>query len=147
MVTCLVGIIGASPAGIGISAVLLTLQPLLLPLMLISCIPLWYANTRNGAAYYRFAHRMAPSDRLRRYLAGLLHLREPAKEVKAFELVDFLRARYERLYDERISDLRAVARERLLRSVRATAAASLFILAALALVGLLSANKHFSVAS
>lgn len=147
MVTGLVGIIGASTAGIGISAVLLTLQPLLLPLMLISCIPLWYANTRNGAAYYRFAHRIAPSDRLRRYLAGLLHLREPAKEVKAFELADFLRARYEQLYDERISGLRAVARERLLRSVRATAAASLFMLAALALVGLLSANKHFSVAS
>jgi ATP-binding cassette, subfamily B, bacterial len=147
MVTGLVGVVGASATAVGISAVLLTLQPLLLPLMLVSCIPLWYANTHNGAAYYRFMHRMAPSDRLRRYLAGLLHLREPAKEIKAFELAEYVRARYERLYDERISGLRDVARKRLLRSIWATAAASLLLLAALALVGVLSTSKHLSLPS
>jgi ATP-binding cassette, subfamily B, bacterial len=147
MVNGFVGIVGASITIAGISAVLLALQPLLLPLMFASCIPLWYANTHNGATYYEFAREMTQSDRLRQYLATLLHLREPAKEVRAFELADFLRTRYERLYDERISRLRAVVRERLLRSLWATGVASLFMLAALALIVVISDNNHLGLAS
>jgi ATP-binding cassette, subfamily B, bacterial len=147
MVTGFTGLLGTSVAIVGVSAVLLSLQPLLLPLLLASCVPLWYAHKRNAAAYYRFAYGMVSSDRLRRYIATLLRLREPAKEVRAFELAGFLRARYERLYDERIRWLRAVARERLARSLWATLVASLFILGALALIAALYRNDRLSLAS
>lgn len=147
MVTGFTGLIGTSVAILGIGGVLLSLEPLLLPLLFASCFPLWYAHKRNAAAYYQFAYGMIPSDRLRRYLATLLHLREPAKEVRAFQLAGFLRARYERLYDQRIRWLRAVARERMLRSLWATLIASLFIVGALALLAALYSNDRLSLAS
>jgi ATP-binding cassette subfamily B protein len=147
MVTGFIGLLGTSVAIVGIAAVLLSLAPLLLPLLFASCLPLWYAHKRNAAAYYEFAHGMAPFDRLRRYLARLLHLREPAKEVRAFELAGFLRTRYERLYDKRIEQLRAVARERMRRSLWATLVASLFIFGALALIAAQYRNDRLSLAS
>jgi ATP-binding cassette subfamily B protein len=60
---------------------------------------------------------MTPNDRQRYYLQHLLLDRNPAKEVRAFQLAPFLRRRYERLYDEKIAELRGVARRRALRSV------------------------------
>lgn len=147
MVTGFIGLLGTSVVILGIAGVLLSLEPLLLPLLFASCVPLWYAHKRNAAAYYQFAHGLAPSDRLRRYLATLLHMREPAKEVRAFELAGFLRARYERLYDERIAWLRAVARERMLRSLWATLVSSLFIVGALALIATFYKNDRLSLAS
>lgn len=51
--------------------------------------------------------------RERRYLAGLLSERDPAKEIRAFGLGTYLRSRYDRLADERIAELRAVARRQL----------------------------------
>jgi ATP-binding cassette subfamily B protein len=147
MVTGFTGLLGTSVAIVGIGAVLLSLEPLLLPMLFASCLPLWYAHKRNAATYYEFAHGMAPSDRLRRYIATQLHLRAPAKEVRAFELTGFLRTRYEQLYDKRIAWLRAVARERLLRSLWATLVASLFIVGALALIATLYKNDRLSLAS
>lgn len=147
MVTGFIGLIGTSVAIVGIGAVLFSLEPLLLPLLFASCIPLWRAHRRNASAYYQFIYGMAPSDRLRWYLTTLLHLREPAKEVRAFELAGFLRGRYEQLYDQRIARLRAVARERMLRSLWATIVASLFIVGALAALAVLYSNGHLNLAS
>jgi ATP-binding cassette subfamily B protein len=147
MVTGFIGLIGTSVAIVGIGAVLFSLEPLLLPLLFASCLPLWRAHRRNAAAYYRFAYAMVPSDRLRWYLTNLLHLREPAKEVRAFELAGFLRTRYEQLYDQRIARLRAVARERMLRSLWATIVASLFIVGALALLATLYSSGRLGLAS
>lgn len=147
MVTGFIGLLGTSVAVLGVGGVLLSIEPLLLPLLLASSLPLWYAHKRNAAAYYRFAHGMAPSDRLRRYIATQLHMRDPAKEVRAFALAGYLRTRYERLYDKRVAWLRAVARERMLRSLWATVVASLFIVGALALIANLYKSDHLSLAS
>lgn len=147
MVSGFVGLIGTSIAIVGIGAVLLSLEPLLLPLLFASCLPLWHAHRRNATAYYQFVYGMASSDRLRWHLAMLLHSREPAKEVRAFQLAGFFRARYERLYDRRISRLRAVTRERMLRLLSATLIASLFIVGALALLATLYSNGNLSLAS
>jgi ATP-binding cassette subfamily B protein len=47
----------------------------------------------------------------------LLLGRDPAKEMRAFNLAAFLRRRYDRLYDERIGELRSLARRRMGRSL------------------------------
>jgi ATP-binding cassette subfamily B protein len=116
-VTGLLGLVGAAVAGIGIVAALAGLQPLLVPLVLLGYVPLWIASSRNSRDFYDFSFGMTPNDRRRSYLQYLFLDREPAKELRAFQLAPFLRARYDSLYDERIAELRSVARRRMLRSI------------------------------
>jgi ATP-binding cassette subfamily B protein len=113
----LLGLIGASIAAVGIVAALATLQPLLLPLVLLGYVPLWFVSSLNSRDLYRFMHGMTPNERQRNYLERVLMGRNSAKEVRSFGLADFLRNRYERLYDERITELRSLARRRMARSL------------------------------
>jgi ATP-binding cassette, subfamily B, bacterial len=113
----LVGLVGAAVAAAGIVLALAALQPLLLPLVLIGYVPLWFVSTLNSRDLYRFMHGMTPNERQRHYLERILMGRDPAKEVRSFRLATFLRGRYERLYDERIAELRSLARRRMGRSL------------------------------
>ncbi len=113
----LLGLIGSSIAAIGIVAALATLQPLLLPLVLLGYVPLWFVASLNSRDLYRFMHGMTPNERQRNYLERVLMGRNSAKEVRSFGLAGFLRNRYERLYDERITELRSLARRRMARSL------------------------------
>jgi ATP-binding cassette, subfamily B, bacterial len=113
----LLGFIGASISAVGIVAALAALQPLLLPLVLLGYVPLWFVSSLNSRDLYRFMHGMTPNERQRNYIERVLMGRNPAKEVRSFGLAAFLRGRYERLYDERISELRSLARRRMSRSL------------------------------
>ncbi len=106
--------LGRSIAGaIGAAVALLAVAPLLVPVALLALIPGWLASGRRGRVFYRFGVVMRPRDRERGYLAGLLTGRDPAKEVRAFGLADFLRARHDRLYDECIAEMRRVSARQL----------------------------------
>jgi ATP-binding cassette, subfamily B, bacterial len=114
--------LGRSVTGtIGAAAALLAVAPLLVPLALLAMVPGWLASSRRGRAFYHFGVIMTPNDRERSYLASLLTDRDPAKEVRAFGLAGFLRARHDRLADERIAELRRVS----WRQLRGAAAADL----------------------
>ena len=115
----LLGLVGASVAAVGILAALTALQPLLLPLVAFGYIPLWIVAARNTRDLYGFMFRMTPNEREREYLRTILTRRGPAKEVRAFGIAAYLRSRYDRLYDQRIAELRALARRRTLRSLLA----------------------------
>src|SRR5438034_781149 len=65
----------------------------------------------------RFVFGQTPNERSRFYLQQVLTGRDAAKEVRAFGLGGYLRGRYERLWNERLSELRAVTRRRLARSL------------------------------
>jgi ATP-binding cassette, subfamily B, bacterial len=113
----LLGLVGAAVGGIGIVGALAGLQPLLVPLVLLGYVPLWIASSLNSRDVYHVMWGMTPNDRQRGYLQHLLLDRDPAKELRAFQLAPFLRRRYDRLYDEKIAEVRAVARRRAVRSV------------------------------
>lgn len=113
----LVGFGGAAVAAVGIVAALSTLQPLLLPLVLLGFAPLWLVSARNSRDLYTFTRSMTPNDRARDYLRIVLTHRDAAKEVRSFDTADYLRARYDGLYDERIREVRTLARRRTRRSV------------------------------
>ena len=113
----LLGLIGGAAAGVGLLVALTTIQPLLLPLVLLGYLPLWIVSSRNTRDLYQFTYGMTPNDRERGYLQFLLLSRDPAKELRAFNLAGYLRSRYDRLYDERIAELRALARRRAVRSM------------------------------
>jgi ATP-binding cassette, subfamily B, bacterial len=130
----LLGLVGASVAAVGIVAALTALQPLLLPLVAFGYVPLWIVAARNTRDLYGFMFRMTPNEREREYLRTILTRRGPAKEVRAFGIAGFLRSRYDRLYDLRIAELRALARRRTLRSL--VAAVSTAAVTALTVGGL-----------
>jgi ATP-binding cassette, subfamily B, bacterial len=140
--------LGRSMAGaIGAGAALLTVAPLLVPVALLALIPGWLANHHRGRAFYHFGFVMTPRDRERGYLASLLSARDPAKEVRAFGLADFLRARHDRLYDERIAEMRRISGQQLRVMAAADLAAAATIGAAIAGILWLAASHHLALSS
>jgi ATP-binding cassette subfamily B protein len=117
IVSGFLGLLGSAVASIGIVAALAALQPLLLPFVAVAYVPLWIVASKNTRDYYDFSRGMTPNERERSYLQQLLTRRDPAKEVRAFGTAQFLRARYDRLYDERLRELRSLARRRATRSL------------------------------
>ncbi|HJU00224.1 MAG TPA: ABC transporter ATP-binding protein [Actinomycetes bacterium] len=109
----LTGLAGAAVGITGITVALLALQPWLVPLVLIAAVPLLIAVARGGELMFGFRRRMTELERRRNYLYMLLSGKDAAKELRAFGLGDFLRERFDRLYDQHLAELRTVARRRL----------------------------------
>ena len=110
------------------------IEPVILPGVVLAYIPLHLATTRNGRASYEFNYAMTTPDRERAYLGGLLVGRAEVKEVRLFASAPWIRGRYDRLYDRRIDEFRALSSRRLRRSLIAGAGT---ILVTMAGVGLL----------
>jgi ATP-binding cassette, subfamily B, bacterial len=139
--------VGMSLAGAAGSLIaLLALEPLLVPLAALALVPVALLTSQRAEAFYRFAFGMTPRDRERGYLASLLTDRDPAKEVRAFGLVEVLRARHDRLYDERIAELRRVARRQMRFALLANGAAALVTGATLALLVALALGDRMTIA-
>jgi ATP-binding cassette subfamily B protein len=109
----LTGLAGAAVGITGVAVALLALQPWLVPLVLAAAVPLLIAVARGGELMFGFRRRMTEIERRRNYLYMLLSGKDAAKELRAFGLGDFLRERFDRLYDQHLAELRTVARRRL----------------------------------
>jgi ABC-type multidrug transport system fused ATPase/permease subunit len=123
----LVGLIGALASSVGAVAALVALQPLLAPLAVAALLPAAMVASKRGELYYRFAFGMTPRERERQYLAQLQTQRESAGEIRAYELTGFLRARHDRLYAERVAELRGVVRRELRWSLLADLVTALIL--------------------
>jgi ATP-binding cassette, subfamily B, bacterial len=140
--------LGRSMAGaIGAGVALIAVAPLLVPVALLALIPGWLANRRRGRAFYHFGFLMTPRDRERSYLASLLTGRDPAKEVRAFGLAGFLRARHDRLYDERIAEMRRISGRQLRVVAVAELASAATIGAAIAGILWLTSSHHLALSA
>jgi hypothetical protein len=69
--------------------------------------------TVGSRAFYEFSWGMTPNDRRRAYVRWTITNRDSAKEVIAFGHGPFLRKLWERLYAERIAELRKLVRRRI----------------------------------
>jgi ATP-binding cassette subfamily B protein len=147
VVNGLLGIVGAGIAAIGIVIALAALQPLLLPFVLLGYVPLWIVSSRNSRDFYRFHHGMTPNERQRHYLTQVLTGRGAAKEVRSFQLARFLRSRYDRLYDERMSELRSLARRRTLRSLVGALTSAVVTAGTVAMLAFLFVSNRMSLAA
>ncbi|WP_239162892.1 ABC transporter ATP-binding protein [Paractinoplanes rishiriensis] len=83
LATNMVGLIAAA-------GVLAVLHPVLLPLLVLSVIPVGWASMRSARLGYRRMLRLIAVWRRQRMLAELLAAREPAPELRAFTLRSFL---------------------------------------------------------
>jgi ATP-binding cassette, subfamily B, bacterial len=143
------GLSGLAGAAIGVGGVviaLLALQPILIPLLVLVFLPAWLVASRRSEAFYRFFWRMTPRDRERMYVASLLGDRDAAKEVRGFGLAPHLRARYARLYEERLDELHRIARRQLWYSLSANLATGTVLGATLLLVGWLTLSGRVALA-
>ncbi|MEO8692740.1 MAG: ABC transporter ATP-binding protein [Acidimicrobiales bacterium] len=113
MVNGVLGVLGALFTIAGIAGALLFLEPLFLLLVGVAYVPVWFAATRASKVVYDFSVVQTERDRRRTYLYQLLSRKEEATEVRGFGLSEFLRARHDRLYEEKIDELRGVVRRRL----------------------------------
>jgi ATP-binding cassette subfamily B protein len=143
----LLGIVGSAVAAVGIILALAALQPLLVPFIVVGYVPLWVVASLNTRDLYRFTHEMTPNERQRHYLQNVLMGRNPAKEVRAFNLARFLRGRYDRLYDERITELRSLARRRTGRSLMGSLASSGVTVATIGTLSYLYVTDRMSLAA
>jgi ATP-binding cassette subfamily B protein len=138
----LIGTLGAAMGAVGVTIALLAIEPLLVPVVLLSVIPLWWSSTANSRALYQFFVEMTPLDRDRNYAARALADKELAKEVRSFALTGYFRDRFEARYESRIDRRRQLVATRLRRSLLATFLSTLLVLTGVVLLSWLLLEGH-----
>jgi ATP-binding cassette subfamily B protein len=123
LLTMISGVVGL----IAVSGVLLALEPVLMLVLLLAFIPLWLASTRNSRAFYRFFWKRTQLERRLSYLWHLMTGKDPAKELRAFDLGPYLLGEHRELYDERLGELRTLVRKRTRISLLANLASPAFL--------------------
>jgi ATP-binding cassette subfamily B protein len=142
MVSSVTTLLTAILTSAGIAVALATIEPLLLPLVALSGVPLLLTTLQNSRKSYAFEYGMTPEVRERMYLMQLLTGRESAKEIRVFGATRLLRERYDVLTDDRLRRLRSFLRRRLVTSMLGTVGAALATTLALgSLVYLLSTDR------
>ncbi|WP_245836236.1 ABC transporter ATP-binding protein [Paramicrobacterium agarici] len=112
-----IAVIGAVAAGLGLAITLAAFHPVLLPLLLISGLPVLLTSRRESRLEFRFNVDQTQPIRQRTYTSILLTGRDEAKEIRAFGLARSLRARFDALYRRYLADLGAHLRRRAVYSV------------------------------
>jgi ABC-type multidrug transport system fused ATPase/permease subunit len=143
----LLGIVGSLGTAAAIVLALAAIQPLLLPFVLIGYVPLWVVASLNTRDLYHYTRGMTPNDRQRNYLQNVLMGRNAAKEVRSFNLAGYLRGRYDRLYDERIAELRQLAKRRTVRSLLGSLTSSMVTVGTIAVLSWLYVSDRMSLAA
>jgi ATP-binding cassette, subfamily B, bacterial len=132
------GLIRAAIGVVAVLATLITIEPLLVLMVSIVFVPAWLLASRRGEALWSFFFRTTPRDRERQYLVSLLSDRNDAKEIRAFNLAGFLRARHGSLYDERISEFRRISTKHMWHALLANVGIAAVLAATLLFVGWLT---------
>jgi ATP-binding cassette, subfamily B, bacterial len=145
MVFGLSGLFSALVGVTGVSVALLAIQPLIIPMVLLVLLPAWMAASRRGSAFWRYFWRMTPKDRERNYLGRLLAGRDEAKEVRAFGLGQHLLDRWRALFEDRIGELRKVARRQLVYTLFSTLTIAALLGATILMVGWLATTGQVSL--
>lgn len=146
-VQAVLSLVGSLTAVVGILTAVATLQPLVLPILVLGYVPLWLLTSRNTLDLYDTSYDLTANDRERNYLLQLLTSRDAAKEVRAFNLASFLRRRYDGLYDLRIKQFTALARRRAARSFLGSLGSSLTLLFAVGALAWLYSSGRLSLAA
>lgn len=110
--TAVFGMIGGAAGTIGLLVVLLAIEPLLVPVLVLSAVPSVLLSRRASRTEFRFASDVAPTYRARDYLRITLTGRDEAKEVRAFGAERALRTRHDARSGIYLAMLRSQVRTR-----------------------------------
>jgi ATP-binding cassette subfamily B protein len=140
-------VLGAFIGVVGVAIGLLVINPWLVPITLLACIPLWLVGRANSENMYSFSFGNTPNDRARFNIERIVNERQSAPEVRAFSLAPFLLGRWSRLYDERIDGIRALVRRFIRWSALGSALGAVVLAAVFAIVYELVRHGGMSIAS
>lgn len=141
-VNSLMALLLGTLTSIGIGVALMTLHPLLLPLVGLAAIPLLLTTLANSRQAYAFEYGMTAHARERLYLFELFTDRDAAKELRMFQAGGYLRHRYDGLSDERVQRMRDFLRGRLRVALVGTTGAAVATAGAIgSLAWLLGTNR------
>jgi ATP-binding cassette subfamily B protein len=142
MVTSVSTLLTAALTSVGVAVALATLEPILLPLVLVAGIPVLLVALHNSRQTYLFEYGMTAHAREHDHLLELLTGRDSAKELRVFDAIGYLRRRYDALTKERVDRFSAFLRGRAIVSLIGTAGTALATGFALgALVWLLATGR------
>ncbi|GAA3243059.1 ABC transporter ATP-binding protein [Pseudonocardia petroleophila] len=110
--TSLLGLGGSVLGVVTMSAVLVGVEPLLVPVLLAAGLPAVLLARWAGATEFAFARRITAAHRRQTYLRELLSTRPYAAELRAFGSAEVLRSRYDALGATVVGALRAQVRRR-----------------------------------
>ena len=119
--TALIGMPANLLGTLGLIGAIAFVEPLVIPLILVSFIPFALIAKVAGRKEFQFATDRLLGDRLRDYLRTILIGRDEAKEVRAFGSGDAIRARWTVLYDEYIKLYAKQSRRRIMFTLALTA--------------------------
>ena len=143
LVTCFGGLLGVVAGTIAV----LTLAPALLPLLLLSGVPLFLTSRVSGRQEFDFAVRESTRQRERGYLQMVLTRRDEAKEVRAFTLAAALRRRWEGVYGDHLHELSLHVRRRVRLALLGNVAAAVLTAGTLLIALVLVDRGWLSIAS
>ncbi|MGH3903814.1 MAG: ABC transporter ATP-binding protein [Pseudonocardiaceae bacterium] len=127
----LLGLTGGLLGVVTMSAVLVGVEPLLVPVLLAAGLPAVLLSRWASRTEFTFAHRLTASYRRRNYLRQLLTQRRFAAELRAFGSTTPLRERHRILNSEVTAELRAQVRRRQLIAALTTVGVAVALTAAL----------------
>jgi len=138
----LLGLVGGLLGVVTMSAVLVGVEPLLVPVLLAAGLPAVLLSRWASSTEFAFAHRLTVIYRRRNYLRLLLTQRPFAAELRAFGSADPLRQRHRVLNTEATSELRAqVRRRQLIAALSTVGVAVALTVALLAIVELVDRGR------
>lgn len=132
--TGLLGLTGGLLGVVAMSAALVGIEPLLVPVLLAAGLPAVLLARWAGRTEFAFAQRLTPAYRRRAYLRQLLSLRPYAAELRAFGSAAALRERHRLLDVEVTAAYRIQVRRRQLIAVLTTLGVGLALAAALLVI-------------
>ncbi|WP_433445032.1 ABC transporter ATP-binding protein [Nonomuraea sp. CA-141351] len=125
-----------------VALALVTVQPWIGLFAALTAVPIWIGGMRSGEQYFEFVTKTTSTDRNRHYLFQLLTTRQPAKEIRAFDLEHHLSGTWRTLMNERLAMLMVTLRKRFRSSLLASLGSGLVLAAA---AGVLIALNQWGV--
>jgi ATP-binding cassette, subfamily B, bacterial len=109
-----IGLLSSGATVLAVGAALLFIEPLIVAVIVVGGLPSIFLNRLSTRVLHAFAVRQTPGDRRRGYLYQILTRKEEAQEVRAFDTGHHFQKEHDRLFDERIVDLKGTVRQRML---------------------------------
>lgn len=123
----LVGIVGGLAGTVALVLAIISIEPLLVPLLLLAGVPMFFTSRQESRREFDFMVAQTPRLRMRQYLGQVLTGRDEAKEIRAFALATTLRARFDDIYGAYVSDLRRHVRARIRLALLGNTASALVL--------------------
>lgn len=129
VITALVAVAQTVFTVVAVSSAFLAMAWWLVPLAVLSALPVFRASKAERTANYELHHELSENRRRREYLEQVLTGLSEAKEVRALSLGPMLRSRWDALYGSEAASMTSLHGKHMRRNVRARLTADVLTLA------------------